>query len=138
MLARIGRSFIFHADSIYRMSILMHEEFEEARTKKALGMLILDRKNEFKELAEAVMHKDPTVNPIKDWEFFILNFCLDVSKEFKSWVGQSGVLKNSDMKALTILRQLGKGKTSMNQITRLLNTSYDLAEEFKVIYRRIE
>ena len=120
------------------MSILMHEEFEEARTKKALDMLILDRKNEFKELAETIMHKDPTVNPIKDWEFFILNFCLDVSKEFKSWVGQSGVLKNSDMKALTILRQLGKGKTSMNQITRLLNTSYDLAEEFKVIYRRIE
>ncbi len=120
------------------MSILMHEEFEEARTKKALDMLILDRKNEFKELAETIMHKDPTVNPIKDWEFFILNFCLDVSKEFKSWAGQSGVLQNSDMKALTILRQLGKGKTSMNQMTRLLNTSYDLAEEFKVIYRRIE
>ncbi len=120
------------------MSILMHEEFEEARTKKALDMLILDRKNEFKELAETVMHKDPTVDPIKDWEFFILNFCLDVSKEFKSWAGHSGVLQNSDMKALTILRQLGKGKTSMNQLTRLLNTSYDLAEEFKVIYRRIE
>jgi len=120
------------------MSILMHEEFEDERARQALGMLILDRKNEFKELAETIMHRDPTTNPIKDWEYFILNFCLDVSKEFKSWVGQAGILQNSDVKALTILRQLGKGKTSMNQITRLLNTSYDLAEEFKVIYRRIE
>ncbi len=120
------------------MSILMHDEFEENRTQKALTMLYIDRKNEFKELAEAIMHKDPTVEPIKDWEYFILNFCLDVSKEFKSWIGQTGILRNSDLKALTILRQVGKGKTSMNQLTRLLNVSYDLAEEFKVIYRRIE
>lgn len=120
------------------MYALMHDEFEGGRTRKALDMLILDRKNEFKELAETIMHKDPTVNPIKDWEYFILNFCLDVSKEFKAWAGQAGTARTSDIKALTILRQLGKGKTSMNQLTRLLNTSYDLAEEFKVIYRRIE
>lgn len=116
----------------------MHEEFEEGRAKKALEMLILDRKNEFKELAETVMNKDPASSRIKDWEFFILNFCLDVSKEFKSWAGQSGIVQNSDIKALTILRQLGRGKTSMNQMTRLLNTAYDLAEEFRVIYRRIQ
>ena len=119
------------------MSILMHEGFTQKRAKKALDMLILDRRNEFKELAETIMHRDPAVNPIKDWEYFVLNFCLDVSKEFKSWVGQADISQNSDIKALTILRQLGRGKTSMNQIMRLLNTSYDLAEEFKVIYRRI-
>ena len=117
---------------------MMHEEFEKDRTKKALDMLYIDRKNEFKELAEAIMHKDPTVDPIKDWESFILNFCLDVSKEFKAWAGQTETVQNSDLKALTILRQVGKGKTSMNQLTRLLNVSYDLAEEFKVIYKRIE
>ena len=120
------------------MSNLMHEGFENVRAMKALDMLLIDRKNEFKELAETVMRRDPTTRPIKDWESFILNFCLDVSKEFKSWTGQGEVMQNSDLKALTILRQLGKDKTSMNQLTRLLNTSYDIAEEFKVIYRRIE
>lgn len=115
----------------------MHDEFEELRTQKALDMLYVDRKNEFKELAEAIMHRDPTMNPIADWEYFVLNFCLDVSKEFKSWIGQNTIHQNSDLKALTILRQIGKGKTSMNQLTRLLNVSYDLAEEFKVIYKRI-
>lgn len=115
---------------------LMHQEFEEKRTAMAMEMLILDRKNEFKEIAETIMHKDPT-GTVENWEYFVLNFCLDVDKEFKAWVGQSAIQQNSDIKALTILRQLGRNKTSMNQITRLLNTSYDIAEEFKVIYRRI-
>jgi len=45
---------------------------------------------------------------------------------------------NSDMKALTILRQLSHGKKSMTELCHLLNLSYTLAEEFKVIYRHIE
>ena len=118
------------------MSILMHQEYEDQRTERAMQMLILNRKNEFKEIAETVMHKVPT-GAVRDWEYFVLNFCLDVSKEFESWVGQTEIRQNSDIKALTILRQLGRGKTSMNQITRQLNTAYDIAQEFKVIYRRI-
>ena len=116
---------------------LLHE-YNEDRAAKALDMLLIDRKNEFKELAEAVMRKDPTAEGIDDWEMFVLDFCLGVSEEFRVWSGVDNTVQNSDLKALTILRQLGREKTSMNQLTRLLNTSYDLAEEFKVIYRRIE
>ena len=120
------------------MSILMHQQYDEYRTQKALDMLHVNRRHEFKEIAQVIMNKDPTVNPIKDWECFVLNFCLDVSEQFKSWTGKSEIVQNSDLKALTILRQVGKGKTSMNQLTRLLNVSYDIAEEFKVIYQRIQ
>jgi ribulose bisphosphate carboxylase small subunit len=48
------------------------------------------------------------------------------------------MLQNSDLKALTILRQLSRDQSSMNQVTHLLNIAFDLAEEFKIIYRRLK
>jgi ribulose bisphosphate carboxylase small subunit len=45
---------------------------------------------------------------------------------------------NSPQKALTILRQLSREKTTMNQLTHFLNISYTLADEFKEIYRRLK
>jgi len=45
---------------------------------------------------------------------------------------------NSPQKALTILRQLSRDKTTMNQLAHLLNISYTLADEFKEIYRRLK
>lgn len=107
------------------------------RAGRALQMLYASRKNEFKDLAETIMHMDPVASRIAGWEMFVLNFCMDVSWQFGSWNGKGELVRNSDLKALTLLRQLAGGKTSMNQMTRQLNTAYDLAEEFKVIYRRI-
>lgn len=121
------------------MSILLAQKFEEKRMKKALAMLLADRKNEFRELGASVF---PTgskpISSIKDWEGHVLNFCFDVSEAFKCWSGNKQMEVNSAMKALTILRQCSKYKTSMNQMTHLLNIAYNLAEEFKVIYKRIE
>jgi len=39
---------------------------------------------------------------------------------------------------LTLLRQLSKDKSSMIEVTHLLNIAYTLAKEFKAIYKRIE
>ena len=108
------------------------------RTERALRMLYSSRKNEFKDLAETVMHVDPVASRIAGWERFVLNFCMDVSSQFGAWSGRGALVQNSDLKALTLLRQLAGGKTSMNSMTRQLNTAYDLAEEFKVIYSRID
>ena len=108
------------------------------RADRALQMLYSSRKNEFKELAETIMHLDPVASRIDGWEKFVLNFCMDASAQFGAWSGRGALVQNSDLKALTLLRQLGGGKTSMNQMTRQLNTAYDLAEEFKVIYKRID
>ncbi len=44
----------------------------------------------------------------------------------------------SPQKALTILRQIGKDKTSMNKLTHILNISYNLAMEFKEMYKRLK
>ena len=56
---------------------MLKQDFEPARMKKALEMLLIDRKNEFRTLEEAIFWNVPeSKRPIKEWEEFILNFCL--------------------------------------------------------------
>jgi hypothetical protein len=121
------------------MSTLLANRFDERRMKSALEMLLLDRGNEFRELGASVF---PTgskpISSIKNWEEHLLNFCFDVTEAFECWSGNKETEITSAMKALTILRQCSKDKTTMNQMTHLLNIAYNLAEEFKVIYKRIE
>ena len=118
------------------MYVLKKEGFEEGKIKQALDMLLVDRKNEFRELSNMIMPKTLS-EPIKNWEQFVMNFCLDVNEAFKTWSGDMELNPNSPQKALTILRQLSRDKISMTQLSHLLNISFDLAEEFKEIYRRI-
>ena len=119
--------------------LVSKEEYEEERANRSLNMLLVDRKNEFKELADVLLSSVPvSMHPIPNWEKFVLNFCLDVNKAFKTWSGKMSLSQNSDLKALTILRQLSKNKSSMIQMTHLLNIAYDLAEEFKIIYKRLQ
>ncbi len=116
------------------MYMLNSEAYSEEKVKQALDMLLVDRRNEFRELASVLL---PTKTSMVHWEEFILNFCLDVEESFKTWSGKSPLQKSSPQKALTILRQLSRDKTSMNQLAHLLNISYNLSVEFKEIYRRL-
>ena len=118
------------------MYALKKEGLTEAKTQRALKILLVDRKNEFRELSNMILPKT-TLEPIKNWEQFVLNFCLDVNEAFKTWSGDMPLNSNSSQKALTILRQLSRNKTSMIQLSHLMNISYDLAEEFKEIYKRL-
>lgn len=121
------------------MALLRHKEFEDDRTQRALDMLLVDRKNEFKELAASLFNNVPNATEkIPKWEHFVLNYCLDITKAFRTWSGKEPLTPNSDLQALTILRQLSQNKSSVIQMTHLMNIAYDLAEEFKVIYKRIE
>lgn len=108
--------------------------YTEEKVKQALEMLLVDRRNEFRELAAVLL---PNKSLMTHWEEFILNFCLDVEESFKTWSGKSPLQKSSPQKALTILRQLSRDKTSMNQLAHFLNISYNLSTEFKEIYRRL-
>ena len=112
--------------------------FESDKTSRALDMLLIDRKNEFRELGDIILKTSSTASRIEDWEKFILDFSLEVNEAFKTWSGQDRIEQNSSLKALTILRQLSRGQTAMNGLAHLLNIAYNLAEEFKVIYRRLE
>ena len=123
------------------MAMLKQLGFEPEKTKRALDMLLIDRKNEFRELAEVIFSNIPSsTSPLSESESqkFILDFSLDVNEAFKTWSGQQPLSQNSSLKALTILRQLSRGQNAMNSLAHLLNISYNLAEEFKVVYNRIE
>jgi len=110
----------------------------EEKIKQALDMLLIDRRNEFRELSGVLLKPSKSSESIQYSEQFILNFCLDVNDAFKTWSGQTPLAVNSPQKALTILRQLSREKTTMNQLAHLLNISYTLADEFMEIYRRLK
>ncbi len=116
--------------------VLKKEGYEEPKIQQALEMLLVDRKNEFRELSAMILPKSLS-EPIQNWEMFVMNFCLDVDAAFKTWIGESELNQTSPQKALTILRQLSMNKTAMTQLAHLLNISYDLADQFKEIYRRL-
>jgi len=118
------------------MYMLNSKEYDENKVHQALDMLYADRKNEFRELAHVLL-TEKAMKSMPNWKEFVLNFSLDVEDAFKTWSGQNSLSTRSPQKALTILRQLGHDKTSMNQLTHLLNIPYNLSLEFKEIYRRL-
>jgi len=123
--------------SIAGLYMLNNGSYQEEKVKQALDMLLVDRRNEFRELALVLLPNPNVMSSMVHWEQFILNFCLDVEESFKTWSGKSPLQKSSPQKALTILRQLSRDKTSMNQLAHFLNIAYNLSIEFKEIYRRL-
>ena len=119
------------------MYMLNTAEYKEEKIQQALDMLYLDRKNEFRELSQVII-SEKALQSMTHWREFVLNFSLDVEEAFKAWSGQIDLLPSSPQKALTLLRQLGHDKTSMNQLAHLLNLSYTLSVEFKEIYKRLK
>lgn len=124
--------------SIAGLYMLNNEAYTDEKIKQALDMLLIDRRNEFRELASVILPNPKVISTMPHWEEFVLNFCLDVEESFKTWSGKSPLQKSSPQKALTILRQLSRDKTSMNQLSHFLNISFNLSIEFKEIYRRLK
>jgi hypothetical protein len=114
-------------------------EFEAKKAKESLDMLLIDRSNEFKELAKGM--GIPTTSP--SWEQIILKFCLDFNECFRVITtpeGPNDTTEDSHNKihqCMTLIRQIARGKSSMIEITHLQNLAYTLAEEFKTIYKRL-
>ena len=115
---------------------VINTKYDEEKTKRALDVLYMDRKNQFQELAQVILG-EKVQKSMPNWREFVLNFSLDIEDAFLTWSNQVSLSVNSPQKALTILRQLGCGKKSMNQLVHMMNMSYNLSTEFKEIYKRI-
>lgn len=115
------------------------EGFEPKKARESLEMLLVDRKNEFKELAGGM--GIPT--SAQNWEQIILKFCLEFNSCFFMLTkidGPNDANEDSHNKihqCMTLLRQIAHGKSNMIEITHLQNLAYTLAEEFKTIYKRL-
>jgi len=117
------------------MEVIRHVGFEEQISKNALELLLIDRKNEFRELASIM--GIPTTG--YGWEKIILKFCLDFNDCFKAWAYPNIDLDHNTVhKSMTLIRQLAKGRTTMNELAHLENIAYTLAEEFKAVYKRLK
>ena len=118
------------------MYMLNSQGYAEEKIEESLNLLYIDRQNEFRELSEMLLGEK--TKTMVNWKEFVLNFSLDLVDSFKTWSGQKSPSVTSPQKALTLLRKLGKDLTSMTQLTHMLNTSYNLAVEFKEIYKRLQ
>lgn len=114
--------------------------YDQKKARESLDMLLIDRGNEFKELANGM--KIPTTS--KNWEENILKFCLDFNVCFYDVItkveGPNDTTEDNHNKihqCMTLIRQLARGKTNMIEITHMQNLAYTLAEEFKSIYKRL-
>ena len=104
------------------------------KSDKALKMLLADKSNEFREIANNIGY--PTDS--KNWEYIILNFCLDFSQSFMIWTDWGMPCDhNAVHKSMTQMRQLARGKTNMTEVTKLQNIAFRIAEDFKSICMRI-
>lgn len=130
---------MFSRYGVFNTHLLTKWGYNGDKSDRALEMLLVNRQHEFRELAGVIFARlPPGLGPVHDWEVFVLNFTLDVTDQFKVWCNEEPVGSQSAIKALTMLRQLGAPHTTMNNITHMLNLSYTIAEEFKVIYRRTD
>ena len=123
--------------SITGMYMLNTEEYKPEKITQVLDMLYVDRKIEFRELGLEILN-EKALQGMSHWKEFVLNFCMDVEESFMTWSGKNPLSVSSPQKALTILRQLARDKTSMNQLAHLLNLSCTISLEFKEIYRRLK
>ena len=107
--------------------------YEPERAKAALDLLYSQRKNEFKELAQAL--KIPTSS--EEWEIIILKFCLDFEECFEVWTGREKPDQGKTYKCMTIMREIAQGKKTVTEISHIQNVAYNLYQEFHNIYGRI-
>ena len=113
--------------------------FEAKKAKESLDMLLIDRSNEFKELAAGMGIPTGSSN----WEQIILKFCLEFNDCFYVITKPDGIndgtedSHNKIHQCMTLIRQIARGKSNMIEVTHLQNLAYTLAEEFKTIYKRL-
>lgn len=114
------------------MSTLVFQNYEPVRTKASLHMLFLDRQNEFRELANAIGYS----TKFEGWKEFVLRFSVEFDDCFKMWSTDEND-HGKIHKAMTLMRQMSHGKSNMNEVAKLQNIAYRIANDFKVIYDKL-
>lgn len=114
------------------MSILVFQNYEPTRARISLQMLVLDKQNEFRELANAIGYS----TRFDRWEEFVLRFSMEFYECFKMW-STDEINHDKIHKAMTLMRQMSHGKSNMNEVAKLQNIAYRIASDFKVIYDRL-
>ncbi|HJU14131.1 MAG TPA: hypothetical protein VJ792_06695 [Candidatus Nitrosotalea sp.] len=114
---------------------LVTGDYDPTKVRYALDRLLINRSNEFREIAYAIGY--PASQP--RWEEFILRFCLEFDDCFKMWSDKEGNFDHNKVhKCMTMMRQMSVGKQNMTEVTKLQNAAYRIAEDFKILYHRLK
>lgn len=106
---------------------------DDGRVRNAILILEGDRIQEFKELASALGISQSG----EDWKEKVVEFCLNFKECFSIFTDrlESPMFEPKQVdKCFTLMRQIGKGKSSMREVTNLQNIADTIAQEFKLIY----
>ncbi len=110
---------------------LVTSEYNPFKVRRSLDRLLINRSNEFREIAHAIGY--PVTH--QHWEEFILRFCLEFDDCFKMWSDkEDNVDHNRVHKCMTMMRQIAVRKQNMTEVAKLQNAAYRIAEDFKVLY----
>tara|TARA_Y100000310_G_scaffold317897_1_gene371319 strand:+ start:168 stop:512 length:345 start_codon:yes stop_codon:yes gene_type:complete len=113
---------------------MLKQNYKELTTKKSLDMLLIDRKNEFRELATVTLIPQTK----EGWEKYVLQFCMNIDDAFKIWTGDEKPKRlNADSQTMILLKMISRDQLTMTNVAHFLNMAYTLAQEFKVIYKRL-
>jgi len=100
--------------------------------KKALELLLRNRGNEFKELAQALNF--PTT---ENWEQIILQFSLQLNGCFVRWQGEGNTTTNPEVyKCFNLMRILSKNQ-KVTEVMKLLDNANKITEDFEIIRKEI-
>ena len=114
---------------------LVTGEYDPFKVRYALDRLLINRSNEFREIAYSIGY--PITHP--RWEEFILRFCLEFDDCFKMWSDKEDNFDHNKVhKCMTMMRQMAIGKANMTEVTKLQNAAYRIAEDFKILYQRLK
>ncbi|HEY4680979.1 MAG TPA: hypothetical protein VIH04_06920 [Nitrosarchaeum sp.] len=107
------------------------EGYDEKRVRETLNLLLRDRKNEFREVADTIGIPKTS----EDWEAIILKFCLDFEECFKIWTDEiePDALKNT--KCMTIMRGIAKGKKNISEVFHIQDIAYTICKDFHETYK---
>lgn len=114
---------------------LVTNEYDPFKVRYSLDRLLMNRSNEFREIARAIGY------PVSQshWEEFILRFCLEFDDCFHMWSDKEDhVNHNKVHKCMTMMRQIAVGKQNMTEVTKLQNAAYRITEDFKILYNRLK
>jgi hypothetical protein len=105
--------------------------YDEKRVRETLNLLLRDRKNEFRELADTL----GIPRTSEDWEAIILKFCLDFEECFQIWTDkiEPDALKSS--KCMTIMRGIAKGKQNISEVFHIQDIAYTICKDFHETYK---
>ena len=107
--------------------------YDPKRVRSSLNLLLRDRKNEFRELGEALKILENT----EDWEVIALKFCLDFEECLTIWSANQEPNSIKNAKCMTVMREIARGKKHLHDVIHLQNIAYTIYTEFHQTYKRL-